>query len=160
MTKKIFIPDNNIATFVCPQCGRSRDTDVSKYIKMDKEIRVRCQCKCGHSYHVLFERRKVYRKQVDLAGEYTHFIKGKPVAKGFIRIIDISRSGLKLKLNGSLKQNVNIGHVFLVDFHLDDKARTLIRGKVEIKTIHKNYIGTEFCLLDQYRKLIGFYLLS
>ncbi|MBN1930758.1 MAG: PilZ domain-containing protein [Desulfobacterales bacterium] len=160
MTTKIFIPDSNIATFVCPQCGRSRDTDVSKYIKIDKEIRVRCRCKCGHSYDVLLERRKLYRKQVDLTGEFTHFVQEKPVAKGFMRVIDISRSGLKLELNGGLNQNIDIGHVFLVKFRLDDKARTLINGKVEIKTIHKNYIGTEFCSPDQYAKLLGFYLLS
>ncbi len=72
MAKKYFI--GNIATIhlECPECGRAETMDVSKYRKLDKEIKGNVKCSCGHTYPFVLERRRFFRKETNLSGIFTH----------------------------------------------------------------------------------------
>ncbi len=150
--KKTFINSFNKATFVCPECERSKTINVSKYKETKKAVKVNCMCSCGHSYTVLLERRQHFRKKVSLSGIFTQN-KNK---KGFITVNDLSRSGLKFELFED--EYFQIGDRLWIEFTLDDPSQSLIKREVIIKNIRGLYIGAEFESPEHLDKL-GPYLL-
>jgi len=158
MIEKVFITSNNTATFVCPQCGNVTTADVSKFASINKKISVNCTCNCGHHFKVSLEKRRQYRKSTNLAGVYFYRLENGDVDKGNMRVVDISTTGVKLKLN--VERNFDIGDMIRVEFHLDDKRRTLINRNVVVRNVHKNLVGTSFAPNQGDDPALGFYLMS
>jgi c-di-GMP-binding flagellar brake protein YcgR len=158
MVEKVYIARNNMATFVCPSCENTTTVDVTKYIKMDKKVRVNIRCRCGHSFVSELEKRKKYRKRVNLPGTYTYSGPGHRTDKGIMTVRDISSTGLKLRLN--VKRNFEIGEKMVVEFNLDDRRRTPISKKVIVKNIVQNYIGVAFSPNEPDTPALGFYLMN
>jgi len=160
-TKKVFINNDNMATFVCPKCKKQTTADVSEYKDINKAVRIQHKCSCGHSQTVLLERRKFYRKNVNISGTYVLPQEG---IRRPMTIKDLSRSGLKLELTG---ERVKVGDRLSVVFNLDNPQKTLIKKEVIVKTASGCIIGTEFCSRDPnnaidkaYDTAIGFYTFS
>jgi len=153
MPDKVFITNNNTATFVCPKCKKWKTTDVSKYKNIETAVRVKCKCPCGHSYAVILERRKYIRKNLDLPGK---FINHKNNESGNMTVTDISRTGLRIKLNFS--QDVVPGDKLKLEFTLDDKQRSLVNKEVIVRSVKDLSVGAEFSLTEHYDQL-GPYLL-
>lgn len=161
MTQKVFLTDENMATFVCPECNLSTTKEASQYKEIDKEVRLRIKCTCGHSYSVLLERRKHFRKETNFLGKYTHHPSSGPDKQGSFRVKNISRSGLKLEIIAMT--GITIGSNLSVEFNLDDSQKTLIKKDIIIKMISDSIVGGEFCSLDtsdSCDKALGFYLLK
>ena len=158
MTQKVFITSNNTATFVCPECGNTSITDVSKYAAIDKKVTVNCKCVCGHRFSVSLEKRRQYRKSTDLPGVYYHDKGYGDTDKGIMRVVDISSNGLKLKFN--VKRPFQGGEVLKVEFHLDDNQRTLIQREVIVRNVYENLVGTSFVQNSGDDPALGFYLMS
>ena len=158
MDQKVFISNNNTATFVCPQCGNVTTTDVSKYASLDQKVTVKCRCNCGNQFKVTLEKRRQFRKTVDLPGVYYHRMDNGDIGKGNMRILDISSNGFKLKL--SVAQNFAIGETIRVEFHLDDKRRTFIDKEVVVRNVTSNLVGTSFAPSEGDDPHLGFYLMS
>jgi predicted RNA-binding Zn-ribbon protein involved in translation (DUF1610 family) len=156
--QKVFISNTNTATFVCPQCGNVTTADVSKYATIDKQVTVKCRCKCGHNFDVSLEKRRQYRKATDLPGMYYYRMQNGDIDKGIMRVVDISSKGLKLKLN--VERRFAIGESLRVEFHLDDKRRTFIDKEVIVRNVKKNYVGTSFAPTEGDDPNLGFYLMS
>lgn len=157
MTKrKVFINADNQATFVCPECQRSSVRDVSQYTHIDKAVRVKCQCECGHSYFVSLERRKHYRKEISLPGIF----KSQAIGRGQMTIKDISRFGLKFEVKSG--RCPYLDEVVIVEFYLDDSHNTFISKEAVIKKVHNMTVGAEFCSINssnQADRRLGFYLM-
>lgn len=151
--EKVFIGDNNRATFRCPRCDKSKTTDVSRYKDIQKAVRVKCSCPCGHSYTVLLERRKHIRKNLNLVGTYVY---ENGQEQGRMTVLDLSRSGMKIKLN--FKPNMQIGDKLLLTFNLDDAQHSQVQKEVVVRSIHDTVLGVEFTSQEHYDKL-GSYLL-
>ena len=111
-------------------------------------------------YDVLLERRKRRRKKVDLSGSYTCIVSGEQSAKGSITIQDITRAGLSFKLDESANQKFNMGDTLFLEFHLDDKSKSLIKKEAVIRNIRGPYIGVEFSSVDLYDRALGRYMFS
>ena len=158
MLEKVHITSKQMATFVCPKCQRSKTANVSKYANMDKTIKVNVKCPCGHAYTAILEKRRRYRKETDLPGSFIHLVGGRQVGKGVMTVKDISLSGLKLKVNTTF--NGALGDRLLLEFHLDNVHRTLIKRKVIIRNIYPPLIGTEFAPNEPVDKALGFYLFA
>ena len=158
MTEKVYITSQQMATFVCPKCSRSKTVSVSDYAHVDKLIKVNVKCPCGHAYTSILEKRKQYRKASNLPGSYIHYIDGRPVNRGLMTVEDISANGLKLKLNAS--HNCAVGDQMQVEFNLDDRHRTVITKRVIVRNINGPFIGAEFGPAEALDKALGFYLFS
>jgi hypothetical protein len=159
MTKKVFINEGNMATFVCPKCKALKSANVAKYKQLNSEVKLKIKCLCGNSYSATLERRIQYRKQTELPGEFIYSLGGK-VRKGTLTVKDISRDGLRVKVN--IMPKFEVGTRFTVEFRLDDKRDTVISKDVVVKSISGHFIGAEFCSVDPcdpVDKAIGFYLL-
>ncbi len=156
--QKIYIAEDNTATFVCSKCGSSKKKDVSQLKNMHKALRVKYKCVCGHAFSALLERRKFFRKVVNLTGG---FVYGENKSTTPMTVINISRTGLNIKLKDM--QGVSNGDTLFVEFHLDDKDKTLIREKVKVVSIIDGLLNVEFISVESgslYDTAIRFYMLS
>jgi PilZ domain-containing protein len=177
--KKIYISSENTATLICPHCDKAKVIDATRYLKREGSIKVKftfkCRhcycgtehavdcdgtdCKQGHTLVALLERRKHFRKEVDLNGK----IMDESGNEALINVIDISKKGLLFKLIGSGPYEV--GEMLGVSFELDDPQRSKINKDVIIrKKISPDLLGVEFTsavnLISHSDKAIGFYLMN
>jgi len=158
MTEKVFINQDNTATFVCPSCQRAKAANVEKYKNLDKAIWVTSRCSCGHVWKVILERRKSHRRTTKIEGVYFHRMSNQKLQKGKMTVEDVSRSGLRIRLENN--QMSAIGDKLMVEFNLDDRANSLIKKEVVIRNMSGCHIGAEFCSKDDYDRAIGFYLFN
>ncbi|MCF8023969.1 MAG: PilZ domain-containing protein [Desulfobacteraceae bacterium] len=162
MTVKAFITSENTATITCPACQKSVTKDVSKFKDTDKYIKLRAHCPCGHSYTVFLERRKQYRKSVELRGVYRHHdpasTSGDVEHWGSMTVVDLSRTGIRMKLN--VMPKFKVGDRISVEFRLDDANSSLVRRDVIIQNIKGLYVGATYAMAQSYDNIIGFYMLK
>jgi PilZ domain len=158
MLEKVYITSKQMATFICPQCERSKTVNVSQYANLDKMIKVKVKCPCGYTYTSILEKRKKYRKETNLHGSFTRMVDGKETAYGLMTVKDLSMTGMKLHINGN--HGCEVGDVLKVEFYLDDAQRSLIRKKLIVRNIYRSEIGTELAPTEAVDKALGFYLFS
>ena len=156
-TNRVFLNEKNEATFLCKNCGSSVTRELSKVIHAQIAIRIKCKCKCGNVFRVLVERRRDFRKSVDLLGMCHYQDDYDLTQKQLIKVLDISRTGLQFSINDM--PGFTVGDKVLADFRLDDINYTEIKVKGAIKRIHSKNIGLEITDIDRPKKLT-FYLIS
>jgi len=175
--KKLYLEDNNVVMVSCPQCKKSREIDATPFLKKEGLVtltfRFKCNsCDCGHrdcsgckegdcsngnTNIFTLERRKFYRKKVNLSGS----IIVENDKRYSILVLDLSRTGLRMKVltpnTFQVDQNV------LVEFFLDDAKETQILKQIVIRKTDKKVVDGEFLATDRYDhndKVIGFYLMK
>jgi len=183
VTIPVIAGDN--AIFVCPKCETTKTVDISKYKDIETPIRLRAKCGCGHVYPVLLEKRDRYRKKTNLTGEYVNVSSGKKNQKGQMTVLDVSRTGLKIKINQlqvkvkdhdvytskvekvtfghkvqKIVGEVDLGDKVWVRFNLDNAQNSLIKRKVIVRWINKPFLGVQFSDIQMYDATLGFYLMS
>lgn len=151
MAQKVFVSKSGKANFSCPECGKTKQLDVSRFHDLNKEVKLKCTCTCKHKFSVILERRKHIRKDVDLDGDI--ILEGE---KYPIKVLDISRLGLKIRTDEVL--DINPGDKTIIDFILDDAGSSRVSKEVIVRTTNENTIGIEFSSHDHYDKL-GTYIL-
>lgn len=156
MTTRVSITESKEATFTCPKCGLLKTVNVRKFVYSNRTIKVNCKCSCGHKWTSVLERRKQLRKMVNLPGTCFYIRRGR-VIQGKLKVMDLSTGGMKLKLDMDRKPQV--GESLSLDFHLDDKNRTLIKTRVKVRSIKGEYIGTAFESENEIDPDLGFYLM-
>ena len=158
--QKAFITRDNKVTFSCPQCKGMRTVDVTKYKALEKAVKIKVRCPCGHDYPVMIERRKQFRKAVSLPGTFSRIFNDRRAGSGTMVVKDVSRNGLQIRVNDS--SYMKAGDILEVEFKLDDNKRSPIRKEVVIRKIVGYDLGTEFTSVDAGNasdKAIGFYLM-
>ncbi|WP_373501655.1 PilZ domain-containing protein [Desulfococcus sp.] len=157
MENRAFLEDDRTAVFKCPQCNLVKSMDVGQYSKLDRFIRFTARCVCGHSFKVVLERRKFYRKKVKLAGKCSL----KSGSRDFSIVVkDLSRQGLGFEVFG--RTPFKVGDLLMVEFKLDNDSQTVIRKEVKVQLITGETVGAAFYSMDPqnvYDKELGFYLL-
>jgi len=157
--QKIFVSNDDTITFKCPKCNEPRTVDVSGYKNLEKTEKVKVKCACQNIYFALVEKRKPFKKITNFPGTFTHIISDIPKAKGTMVVTDVSRTGLRIKLNS--KKDFFIDDKLIVEFHLDDKNRSLIKKECIVKKIFGLEFGIEFTSVhpsDPSGRAIGFYM--
>jgi len=161
--KKVYISNENTATLTCPQCGKSKVIDTSKYKDREGPVKIKftfkCRkcycgkehadgcdgtdCKKGHEMAAFLERRRDHRKKVDLPGKVIDGLKN----EAQIKVRDISKKGLLLEI--VTPKTFEIGETLTVSFEQDDPKQTKIEKIIVIrKMIPPNLLGVEFTSSD------------
>ena len=157
--QKVSVSSDHTITFKCPKCNEPKTVDVSSYENLEKAERVKVKCACGNIYFALIEKRKQFRRITNFPGTFTHIVSDIPRDKGTMVVTDVSRTGLKIKIN--TKRDFFIGDKLMVEFHLDDKNRSLIKKECIIKKDFGLEFGIEFISVhpsDPSDRAIGFYM--
>jgi hypothetical protein len=157
MVQKVYISSNNTATFQCPACGTLKTADVSKYANTTHTISVNCTCPCGNTFRCRLEKRKQYRQGSDLPGKFTIMGAHGPADTGLVKIVDLSATGLKMKM--TVPRDFPIGSEVVVEFRLDDRKRTPMRKRVTVRNVSGLFVGGSFHPKDLDDPALGFYLM-
>jgi transcription elongation factor Elf1 len=157
MDQIVFVSSKNTATFRCPSCGKTKTADVSQYALTDKKIVVKAVCACGQQFSCRLEKRKQYRKGADIPGKFTVIDNNQPRDSGLVKVIDISTTGLKLKM--AVPRTFPIGTQLIVEFRLDDRKRTLLQKRVIVRNTSGFYVGASFHPNEPDDPALGFYLM-
>ena len=158
---KIFVTNDNKATLSCPASERSRTIDASPCMGMSRVVRIKIKCPCGHQYPTELERRRHFRKVVNFKGAYFQAPGGRHVGRGDMDVLDLSRTGVKMRLSGN--KAFRVGDKLTVEFQLDDRKRSKIRKESVVRRIDGSELGAEFIPTDPAdpnAKAIGFYLFA
>lgn len=156
--QKAFITTKDTAKFICPHCQRFKIVDVTNYVHIDRKIKVNVKCPCGNEFKSILEKRVQYRKETNLVGMFRHMDGRKEVGCGLITVCDLSTTGMKLKVDDDFKFSLDDNLV--IEFHLDDNHRSLIKKRVIVRNINYPYVGTEFSSTEILDKALGFYLFN
>ena len=152
MTYTILVKEDFQAFITCPSCHQVREQDVSSFMGVKSRVRIRCGCKCGHSFHVQLERRQFVRKDVSLP------VVCKVQERGYKlqgTVTDISQSGLRVHL--STPVSLTAGMRVSLSFQLDDRDNSLIEKHGIIRSISELDVGMAFDSTQHYGKL-GLYI--
>lgn len=152
--KKIYIDGRSAVTLGCAQCGNCRTISASNINITRRPIRVKCSC--GEVSYVIFEERQHYRKLTHLTGVFAKV--EAPQVFTRIKINNLSKTGLGFStlLPSGLKKD----DLLVVEFTLDNVKRSLIKSNMVVRNVEGNYVGAEFCEMDEHtKKELGFYLL-
>ncbi len=183
--KEITLNKENMADIRCSKCLKNRSVDMSKYKDMDRAIRFKTKCRCGHSDTVFLNRRDKFRKNTDFFGVYTNLSSGKEGQKGEMTVMDVSRAGLRMEISHiklKVKEHdvsvvtgeqatfdhkikkpvdkINVGDKLFVEFRLDDTKKTLVKKEVIIRWMKMPYIGAEFSSQSLFDGSLGFYMMD
>ncbi len=143
---------------VCPHCNRSREFNLNE-LQPDWPNPFTFECPCGMPSRVLLNFRKVYRKNLKLAGKFT-LSSGSRKIEGNCLVLDISKASMRIRLVSS--QNILKGQLIDVRFALDDKSRTELDLRCTVCRIASDQgrliLGLEFVALHtSQREVLGFY---
>ena len=156
MSEKVYITSDNTVVFRCPNCQRTKTVAV-KDLGERQPMRFKLKCPCGHVTVSTVEKRRHFRKEIDLPGSYIHYVDGQPKGRGLLRIKDLSVSGMNLFI--SANKTFAAGDILKVSFNLDDARSSLVEKKVVVCRPKPPYFGVEFAPNETLDKALGFYLL-
>lgn len=161
MIQKVFASQDNMATFICPQCEKPRRADVSKFGNLDQAVRINVKCPCGHKYQVDLERRQHIRKAVNFPGIVFRIVDGMKSARRTMTVTDLSRSGMRLRVNQ--QHDFATDDTLFVEFRLDNAQRSAIRREAIVWRVSGLDISTKFTAIsprDPNDQALGFYFMS
>ena len=153
--KKVLSHDNTIIV-ACSMCNRQRVVDMTPYLKNENLSKFKVKCKCGHSWYEYLEKRRYMRKPTNLPGDFILFRNGKAAEFGHMKVVDISKVGVKIYLNR--KMVLQIGDTLEINFTLDNKAKTNIKRRVQVTKINSPFIVLAFEKTERLEPALGFYL--
>jgi hypothetical protein len=149
--RRVFINDKGQGTFICPVCEKGVIRDLSQFSDIESAVRLKCKCSCGNVYRVLVERRRHFRKPVNLVGMFFYRGAKKSPLKGLIKVLDISQSGLRFSVNAV--PEFEVGSRLTLQFTLDDDDHSQVQEDCTVRRIRSNIVGVEFKNFDHYGKL-------
>jgi len=94
---------------------------------------------------------------VNLPGTYD-FTRGDRVFQGRLKVMDLSIGGMRFKLG--IDRKPLVGESLNLEFHLDDKNRTLVKTSAKVLSVKREYIGTKFGTSVGIGPELGFYLMN
>ena len=149
--KTVYVDDTNQASIICPECGFSKNINITNFKSTQK--RAKAKCGCGESFRFTFEFRKNYRKNVRLAGEYIVKVTGE---KGDVIIRDLSLTGIRFE---SLKPHeISTNDILEVKFKLDNSVRSEIRKFAKVIWVRDRIVAAHYSETKLFEKDLGFYL--
>lgn len=137
---KVFVTQDGKGTIICPQCGFTRRVNASSLASEKKVVRVRCTC--GHSFHVSFETRKSYRKDVFIFGDYRKKTgdANTPLRQMIVR--DLSQTGCQFQTPGA--HDLKVGDLVYMEIPLPDQRKSLVKVTGEVRRVDGKNVGVLF----------------
>ncbi len=149
MEQKILIDSLDTARFACPECNRGKTMQLSGHNIIKRVTKVRCKCRCGHTYMVTLEKIAESIQKTQLLG--TFISKGQIRCSGKMIIKKLNSKGIMLKTN--IEQNMIPGLKLFLEFVLDDAKQSIVKKEVVVKAKKGKYLSAEFLSEEHYDNL-------
>ena len=154
--KKIYVTPKQQVSITCDDCGGTCTNKLPMHIRGN--VPVKAKCRCGHDIDMIFEFRQAYRKSTNLRGLLQKSVSDSE--RQLVQVQNLSQGGIKITTRE--RHNFHHDDVCMLTFTLDNPPRSQIDKHIQVKYIHGQMIGAQFCPEDQlsYQKEIGFYLMG
>ena len=150
--KVLFVTSEFKITLTCPECSNRKQVDVSKFMALKTEAKLKAKCKCGNKFAVTLERRRSIRKDVYFPGWMK--CKGN---KYKIRVRELSKHGVQIHLLE--KAPIESGQQVNIEFTVDDPLQSIITRQVKVKKLFSStVIGCEFLEFEHSGNLGKYFL--
>jgi 6-pyruvoyl-tetrahydropterin synthase len=153
MNLQVLIDSLDTARFACPECHREKIIQLSEYNIKRQITKVRCKCRCGHTYMVTLEKKIESTPDTQLLG--TFISRGRIKCSGKMIIKKLNNKGLMLRTN--IEQNILPGLKLFLEFVLDDAKQSIVKKEVVVKAKNGKYLSAEF-ISDEHYDNLGPYL--
>ncbi len=156
----VFPRDDGLVLLTCPRCGLQESVSVDQFSRLGNAISVDCPCR--KIFSAVLEKRRAFRKAVQLSGFFT--LKGDlgPTDKegsiwGPMVVKDLSKAGLRFfsERAGLL----HAGDLLMVRFNLDNANQSLIHKPARVISATDTEVGCRFEGDDSYDITLGFYFI-
>jgi PilZ domain. len=149
----VHVRADDTATLVCPSCNSIQHFSATKYRHARHTLTVRCRC--ATPFSVLLNFRRHFRKPTNLNGTY-EIIGRNGTGGGLIQVNNLSRGGAGFSVSG--RHHIAPGQNILIEFHLNDKKKTMVKKEAVVRSVQQNSIGCEFKENTDLDKNLGFFL--
>lgn len=150
--KVVFTGSEATYEVVCQSCGRKKSLRHEQLRHLRNAVKVKCSC--GVIFHLVFERRRFYRKKVRLDAQLFDVNSGQKLDDVTLATISVGGVGFVSHLD-----DITVGDKFRIRFSLDNEAQTLVDEEIMVRNIIKGIIGAEFVQQDYYNFDLDFYLM-
>lgn len=149
MEQRILIDSLDTARFACPNCHREKVMQLSEYSIQRHTTKIKCKCKCGHSYVVILEKMIESIQDTKLMG--TFISSDKIQCNGKMIIKKLNSRGIMLKTG--IKQGILPGLKLFLEFVLDDAKQSIVKKEVVVKAKKGQYLSAEFTSKEHHDNL-------
>lgn len=150
--KVVFTGSEATYEVVCQSCGRKKTLRHEQLRHLRNAVKVKCGC--GIIFDLVFERRRFYRKKVQLDAQLFDVDSGEKLDDVALVTISVGGVGFVSHLD-----DIAVGDKFRVRFYLDNEAQALVDEEIMVRNIIKGMIGAEFVQQDYYNFDLDFYLM-
>jgi len=158
--QSVYQPTDGMVELTCPHCGAREPVSIGKFRPLGIAIRV--SCTCSKQFNVMLDKRRSYRKSVELEGYFSLSGDVGPDAGGHsiwgpMIVQDLSKTGLKF--TSSRAKLLEPGNLLLLRFNLDNENKALIHKKARVISMKGNDVRCQFEGADSYDITLGFYFM-
>jgi PAS domain S-box-containing protein len=157
----VFPRDDGLVLLTCPRCGFQESVSMDQLGRMGNAVSVTCTCQ--KLFSAVLEKRRAFRKSVQLSGFFSLKgdlgpTQGDGSIWGSMVVKDLSKAGLRFSSDraGLLHE----GDLLMVRFNLDNTNQALIHKSARvISTSVNKEVGCRFEGADSYDITLGFYFI-
>lgn len=156
----VFPRDDGLVLLTCPRCGLQESVSVDQFNRLGNAISVNCPC--HKLFSAVLEKRRAFRKSVQLSGYFT--LKGDlgPADTdgsiwGPMVVKDLSKAGLRF--SSERADLIHSGDLLMVRFNLDNANQSLINKPARVISTSEREVGCRFEGADNYDITLGFYFI-
>jgi hypothetical protein len=145
--QRVYLNDQGQAKIRCPECGREKIFDMSRYGHYVGVVKVRCAC--SSEFRVVLERRMNFRKEVHLPADYSVIEPGEDV--GQMVVTDLSRNGVGFRT--TFENQLKPDDIVVIKLVPDDvrwdldgtDSHIIITKKLIVRHVRGRIVGARFC---------------
>jgi len=126
------------ASFRCDRCGKTGTVSSPRGPWHSALLRI--TCRCGHSFDLLIEQRRLLRRQTRLPGSYRRV--SPSVEDGRITIIDVSVGGVGFTCDG--RHSLQVGDTLAIEFRRPPGDDSPEQHQVVVRRVDGSEVGVEF----------------
>ena len=150
--KVVFNGRETSYTVRCQNCHRKKTLRHSQLRHLSNTVKVKC--KCGVVFDLVFERRRFYRKRVQLEAQLLDSTSSEKLDDITITTLSVGGVGFVSHLD-----TIKEGNTYRVMFYLDDASKALVSEDIVIRNASNEVFGAEFVRQDTYSYELDFYLM-
>lgn len=158
--QSVYQRTDGMVELTCPYCGIQESVAIGRFKPLGIAIRV--SCPCSKEFNVMLDKRRSYRKSVELEGYFSLSGDVGPDAAGNsiwgpMVVKSLSKTGLQF--SSSKAKLLQANNLLLLRFNLDNENKALIHKKARVISIKGNNVRCQFEGADSYDITLGFYFM-
>jgi hypothetical protein len=139
-----YVVDDGKIVVNCPRCRLTKIVSVAKFVSHPSDVKLRVNCKCGHTHRASLERRNRERKYAQLKGKYIYLSDKFIYQECEIEVRDLSSDGLGFILLETPGVAPLPGDSLAVQFRINELPGGLFKKEVRVKSFRGSRIGARF----------------